>query len=54
MPFGAAYKYGKYDFATKHPKMAALVEITAASPGVKDYLACSTSLDHSLLDLDKQ
>ena len=54
MPFGAAYKHGKYDYATKHPKMAALVERTAAAPGVREYLASSRSTSLSFLDVDKK
>ena len=54
MPFGAAYKHGKYSYALNHPKMAALVERTAATPGVKEYLASSTSLSLSFLDVDKK
>ncbi len=54
MPFGAAYKWAKYDYAAGHPKMAALVERTAAAPGVKEYLASSTSLSLSFLDVDKE
>ena len=54
MPFGAAYKHGTYDYAANHPKMAALVERTSAVPGVKEYLASSTSLTLSFLDADKK
>ena len=34
--------------------MAALVERTGAVPGVKEYLASSTSLTLSFLDADKK
>lgn len=54
MPFGAAYKHGKYAFAPRHPKMAALVARTAAAPGVKEYLASSPSLNLSFLDIDNK
>ena len=54
MPFGASYKHGKYNYALKHPKMAALVERTAATPGIKEYLASSKSLTLSFLDVDKK
>lgn len=54
MPFGAAYKHGKYDYAANHPKMAALVERTAATPGIKEYLASSSSLTLSFLNVDKK
>ena len=54
MPFGAAFKHGKYAFAPRHPKMAALVERTAAAPGVKEYLASSPSLNLSFLDIDNE
>jgi len=54
MPFGAAYKHGKYDYALKHPKMAALVERTAAAPGVVEYLASTKSISNSFLDIDKK
>ena len=54
MPFGAALKHGKYDYAKKYPKLAALVERTAAAPGVKEYLAESTSISLTLLDVDKK
>jgi glutathione S-transferase len=54
MPFGAAFKHGKYAFAPGHPKMAALVERTAAAPGVKEYLASSPSLNLSFLDIDNK
>lgn len=53
MPFGAAFKYGKYDYALKYPKIKALVERTAASPAVSDYLAKSPSMTLSFLDVDK-
>ena len=53
MPFGAAYKHGKYEYSAKYPKMAGLVERTAAYPGVRDYLAKSPSLTLTLLDVDK-
>jgi glutathione S-transferase len=39
MPFGAAFKHGKYEFASKYPKMKALADRAAAAPGVKEYLA---------------
>ena len=54
MPFGAAYKYGKYDFAATHPKMAALAERTANAPGVKEYLASTPTMSLSFLDVDKE
>ena len=53
MPFGAAYKHGKYEYASKYPKMKALVERTAGAPGVKEYLAKTKSMDMSFLDVDK-
>lgn len=54
MPFGATYKHGKYDYTLKYPKIAGLVERTAAAPGVKEYLATSTSMSLTLLDVDKK
>ena len=54
MPFGAAYKHGKYDYTLKYPKFKALVERTAATPGVSEYLARSPSLSLSFLDVDKK
>jgi glutathione S-transferase len=54
MPFGAAYKHGKYDYTLKYPKFKALVERTAATPGVSEYLAKSPSLTLSFLDVDKK
>jgi len=53
MPFGAVYKHGKYDYSSKYPKMKALVERTAGAPGVKEYLAKSTTTAMSFLDVDK-
>jgi len=53
MPYGAAMKHGKYDYADKYPKMKALVERTAGAPGVKEYLATSSSISLSFLDADK-
>ena len=54
MPFGAAYKHGKYDYTNKYPKLKALVERTAAMPGVSEYLAKSPSLTLSFLDVDNK
>ena len=54
MPFGAAFKWGKYTYETNHPKMAALVERTAEWPRIKEYLASSKSLTLSFLDVDKK
>merc|ERR1719336_1930383 len=54
MPYGASYKHGKYNYAEKHPKTAALVERTAAAPGIKEYLATSKSINLSFLDVDKK
>ena len=53
MPFGAAFKHGKYDYAVKYPKMKAHVERTACAPGIVEYLATSKSLNLSFLDVDK-
>jgi len=52
MPFGASYKHGKYDYTLKYPKFKALVERTAAVPTITEYLAKSSSLNFSLLDVD--
>ena len=54
MPFGAAYKHGKYDYGAKYPKFTALVERTAAVPAISEYLSKSPTLNTSFLDVDKQ
>mmetsp|Transcript_60012 Transcript_60012/g.139798 ORF Transcript_60012/g.139798 Transcript_60012/m.139798 type:complete len:208 (-) Transcript_60012:88-711(-) len=45
MPFGCAYKHGKYSYAAKYPKMKALVDRTAAAKEIKQYLSDSKTKD---------